>query len=78
MSESLNNLAELYRAQGLNAQAETLGARALAIREKALGPDHPDVAESLENLAKLYRAAGRQKEAEELESRAARIRSIAR
>ena len=27
--------------------------RALAIREKALGPDHPDVALSLNNLAGL-------------------------
>ena len=27
---------------------------ALAIREKALGPDHPDVAISLNNLALLY------------------------
>ncbi len=28
--------------------------RSLAIREKALGPDHPDVAQSLNNLALLY------------------------
>ena len=28
-------------------------------REKALGPDHPDVAISLNNLADLYRAQGR-------------------
>jgi len=31
----------------------------LAIREKALGPDHPDVATSLNNLAELYRLQGR-------------------
>ena len=41
---SLNNLAELYRAQGRYADAEPLYKRSLAIREKALGPDHPDVA----------------------------------
>jgi hypothetical protein len=29
--------------------------RALAIREKALGPDHPDTAQSLNNLAVLSR-----------------------
>jgi Tetratricopeptide repeat len=31
----------------------------LAIREKALGPEHPDVAQTLNNLAELYRAQGR-------------------
>ena len=40
---ALNNLAVLYRAQGRYAEAEPLYKRALAIREKALGPDHPDV-----------------------------------
>ncbi len=49
-----------------------------AIREKSLGPDHPDVASSLENLARLYRATERTREAEELEARAARIRSVER
>ena len=38
---------------------EPLYKRALAIREKALGPDHPDVATSLDNLAALYRAQSR-------------------
>ena len=41
----------LYRTQGRYADAEPLYKRALAIREKALGPDHPDVATSLNNLA---------------------------
>jgi hypothetical protein len=50
----------------------------LAIWEKALGPDHPDVAASLENLARLYRATKREKDAQELEGRAAQIRSIKR
>ena len=40
----LKSLAELYRANGRNAEAEQLYKRALAIGEKALGPDHPDVA----------------------------------
>ena len=56
--------------------AEPLYKRALAIREKALGPDNPAVATSLENMAALYRKTGRAKEAESLESRAARIRTI--
>ena len=44
VATSLNNLAELYRAQGRYAETEPLHKRALAIGEKALGPDHPDVA----------------------------------
>ena len=42
---SLNNLADLYQAQGRYADAEPLYKRSLAIGEKALGPDHPDVAD---------------------------------
>ena len=33
--------------------AEHLFKRSLTIREKALGPDHPDVAKSLNGLAEL-------------------------
>ncbi len=33
--------------------------RALDIREKVLGPQHPDVATTLNNLAGLYRQYGR-------------------
>ena len=78
VATSLNNLAELYRAQGQYAQAEPLYKRSLAIREKALGPDHPNVATSLENMAALYRKIGRTKEAESLDKHAARIRAITR
>ena len=41
----------LLQAQGDYAEARPLYERALAIPEKALGPDHPDVATSLNNLA---------------------------
>ncbi len=44
--------------------------RALAIREKALGPDHPNVATSLNNLALLYHKQGRYVDAEPLYKRA--------
>jgi len=50
--------------QGKYADAEPLYKRSLAIREKALGPEHPDVAASLNNLAELYRAQGKYAEAE--------------
>jgi tetratricopeptide (TPR) repeat protein len=68
----------LYQTQGQYAQAEPLYMRALAIDEKALGADHPDVARDLNNLAALYRAMNRDDAAETLEQRAARIRAIPR
>jgi hypothetical protein len=48
--------------------------RALAIREKAMGPEHPDVAQSLNNLAGLYQAQGQYAKAEPLHQRALAIR----
>ncbi len=70
---SLNNLAELYRAQGRYTEAESLYKRSIAISEKALGPEHPDVATSLNNLAELYSAQGRYAEAEPLHKRSLAI-----
>ncbi len=45
--------------QGHYAEAEPLYKRSLAIREKALGPEHPAVATSLNNLAGFYLYQGR-------------------
>ena len=59
------------------AEAEPLCQRALAIREKAPGPEHPDTAESLNNLALLYRNQGRYGEAEPLYQRALAIKDKA-
>ena len=78
MATSLNDLALLYLALDLYEQAEPLFKRSLAIKEKALGPDHPNVATSLENMADLYRKTGREKTAEALAKRAAAIRAIRR
>ncbi|MCP6756921.1 tetratricopeptide repeat protein, partial [Klebsiella pneumoniae] len=55
----LNNLADLYERQGRYAEAQQLFERALLIRERAVGPDHPDTAASSNNLAGMYRASGR-------------------
>jgi tetratricopeptide (TPR) repeat protein len=44
--------------------------RALVLRERVLGPEHPDVATSLNNLAALYHAQGRYAAAEPLYQRA--------
>ena len=45
-----------YYATGRYQEAIPLAQRALAITEKARGPEHPDTAVSLNNLAMLYQA----------------------
>ena len=77
MATSLNNLAVLYRNQGKYAEAEPLYQRSLAIWEKALGKDHPDVATSLNNLAVLYHNQGKYAEAEPLYQRSLAIKEKA-
>ncbi len=74
---SLNNLGVTLRTQGRYADAEPLYKRSLAIREKALGPDHPDVASSLNNLGSLYENQGRYADAEPLYKRSLAIREKA-
>ena len=63
----------MYAHQGKYADAEGLSKRALAIREKALGEDHPDVAKTLNNLAGVYLAQGKYADAEGLYKRALAI-----
>jgi tetratricopeptide (TPR) repeat protein len=73
-AESLNSRAvELFNA-GRYSEAEPLIKRSLAIRQKLLNPDHPDVAGSLNNLAALCRAEGRFADAEPLYKRSLTIR----
>jgi CHAT domain-containing protein len=73
VATGLNSLAVLYDNQGQYAQAEPLHKRALAIREKSLGPDHSNVAFSLNNLAVLYQAQGQYAQAEPLYKRSLAI-----
>jgi tetratricopeptide (TPR) repeat protein len=71
---SLNNLANIYSDLGDYQKAEPLYKRALEIREKVLGPDHPDVSDSLNNLANLYSDLGHYQRAEPLYKRALEIK----
>jgi hypothetical protein len=52
----LNDAGIYLSERGRYTDAEPLYGRALTILEKALGPEHPDVAQGLNNLAELYRA----------------------
>ena len=54
-------------------EAEPLYRRDLAITEKALGPDHPDVAITLVNISALHMNTGRIDEAPALLTRALTI-----
>ncbi len=58
LATNLNNLGALYKIQGKLSQAVPVFQRAIAIREKALGADHPQVANSLNNLAVVYKTQG--------------------
>jgi tetratricopeptide (TPR) repeat protein len=69
----LRNLAKLYYAQDDYKEAEQFLQRALAIDEKTLGPNHPEVATSLNNLANLYYYQGKYEQAEPLFQRAIAI-----
>ncbi len=75
LAQTLNNLAFLYETQGNYAEAEPLFKRALAMREKVLGPTHPDVATTLEDYAELLRKTKRKKDAKKMTARAKAIRA---
>ena len=65
-------VAQLYN-QGRYQEATPLAKQALAINEKASGPDHPSVAASLGNLALVYRNLGDYAKAEPLFKRSLSI-----
>jgi tetratricopeptide (TPR) repeat protein len=68
--ELLNWLAYYLKQVAQYAEAEPLYERAIAIGEKTLGPEHPDLAIMLNNLALLYSVQGKYDEAEPLLKRA--------
>ena len=66
----LNNLASLYQDTRRYAEAELLYQRAIAILEKALPPDHPNLRTGRYNYASLLDQLGRTNEAAVLRARA--------
>jgi tetratricopeptide (TPR) repeat protein len=69
----LNDIAQLFRGQARNLEAEPLIRRALEIDENSFGPAHPNVAIRLNNLARLLQDTNRLTEAEPLMRRALEI-----
>ncbi|NMF59568.1 tetratricopeptide repeat protein [Pseudanabaena yagii GIHE-NHR1] len=72
-AEELNRqVIQLYK-QGKYREAIAIAQLSLAIREKTLGAEHPDVAASLNNLAQLYKSQGNYTAAEPLLKRSLAI-----
>ncbi len=65
-SRLLNQAGYYLKKRARYAEAESLYRRALAIGEKTLGPNHPEVAIAVNNLAALLKATNRLAEAEPL------------
>ena len=62
-----------YGEKDRKTELETLYKRQMAIQEKALGKDHPDVGRSLTGLAGVYVKMGNYADAEQLYTRAITI-----
>ena len=65
----------LHYDRGAYVEAEPLLRRALAIEERALGPDNPDLVNTIENYAVVLRDLRRHEEAAQLEDRAIGLRA---
>ena len=75
LASSLDGLAVVYDTEGKHAEADPLFKRSLAIKEKALGPNHPRLANFLQNYAAHLRATKHASEADQMEAREKAIRA---
>jgi tetratricopeptide (TPR) repeat protein/transcriptional regulator with XRE-family HTH domain len=73
----VNRTASYLRERGRYAEAQALSERALAVGERALGPDHVGIALSLNNLGNAHWDQGRYAQALPLHARALAIRERA-
>ncbi|MBX7221615.1 MAG: CHAT domain-containing protein [Blastocatellia bacterium] len=74
MSLAFSNLGDIALLSGEFPQAESFYRQALALQEKILGAEHPEVAESLDRLANLARARGNTLEAISFQARCNEVR----
>jgi serine/threonine protein kinase/tetratricopeptide (TPR) repeat protein len=70
----LNTIGGVYRMLGLLDDSEKITRQALEIRQRALGPDHADIAKSLDDLGQLARERTHYEEAEKLHRAALAMR----
>ena len=71
----MNNLASLYYKTEQYDAAETLYRQSIAIKERHLGANHPQIATSLNNLAFVYQSMQHYADAEQMYTRALAIRA---
>ena len=62
----MNNLAAALSSQGNYEEAEQIHRQELALTEKVLGKEHPDILTSMNNLAEALRSQGNCEEAERI------------
>jgi hypothetical protein len=63
------NLGWLYRDEGKLKKAEPLFRRTLGVRDRLLGPTHPETLVALKDYGALLRKVGREKEAKDLDAK---------
>jgi len=68
--DTVHKLGDLHGDQGKLGEAEQMYFRALAGKEKALGPDHTSTLDTVNSLGKLYRDQGKLDKAEQMYLRA--------
>jgi non-specific serine/threonine protein kinase/serine/threonine-protein kinase len=66
-AQMLQAMGEVYSGLGLRSRAETLLTRAVDIRRRILGPDHPDTLDSMSRLSEIFYFEGRYPDAEKLQ-----------
>jgi len=76
-SSRLSSVAAVHSSMGDHATARWYHERALALREQALGSEHPELAASITNLAGVHYDAGDYEQARVLQERAVAIRETA-
>ena len=73
MADSFNNIGNGYKEKGDHENALVQHQKALEIRTRVFGSDHPDVAGSYQNLAAVYQRQGNQVQAKEMVTKAYHI-----
>jgi len=73
VGDFFSHFGNIYHHLGLYQKAEIFHLKALKIREKILGEEHPNTATSYNNLAGLYKAQGEYQKAEPLYLKALKI-----
>jgi tetratricopeptide (TPR) repeat protein len=64
----MRTLAVCYQKQGRSGEADTFFQRAIAINQRVLGPDHPNLLYAMEDYAHFLRETKRRKDAKRLET----------